>query len=237
MAFIAERQPGLMLWLGQPDCQTAHDYLLSRLINMGVNFIPCNRSLDVRRKGNLGEFICLSVSSYTSLENTLKFANNAVNPLGAMSLPGLDLTYIFVDSQNSDRDLAIVQEVKTTGSDDLSYADNLTRDYQKLFEDDLEFTLASRLQVIANKLELEQNRPELCERVLAMAGEIPSECRQIRLIPTLVHERVGAAPIPKLLAIRTAISSYGWPLTHIHGWSIALSDLDDRLQRLARGQH
>jgi hypothetical protein len=55
-----------------------------------------------------------------------------------MSIPGLDLTYIFLDDQDSNKDLAIVQEVKTTGSADLSYADNLTRDYQKLFEDDLD---------------------------------------------------------------------------------------------------
>jgi hypothetical protein len=35
-----------------------------------------------------------------------------------------------------------------------------------LLEDDLEFTLASRLQVIENKLEFDQNIPELCERIL-----------------------------------------------------------------------
>ena len=70
MAFVANRQPGLMLWLGQPDCQTAHDSLLSYLMNMGVNFIPTTEVLDIRRKGNLGEFISLRVASYTSLAYT-----------------------------------------------------------------------------------------------------------------------------------------------------------------------
>ena len=153
-----------------------------------------------------------------------------------MSLPGLDITYVMIDESNSRGDFVCLQEVKTTGDTNLAYANNLVRDYEKLFGYDLDFTLASRLQVVANKFELEQNLPHLCERVLALAGETPSECVRVQLVPTLVHERTGALPVPKLLAIRTAISSQGWTATNIHAWSIALSNLDDKLQRLARGQ-
>lgn len=237
MAFAPIRHSGVTLWEGDPDCQAAHDALLARLIAMNSTFIGAAAVLDVNRKGNLGEFISLYVSSsYTGLSRAHKFANNATNPLGGMSLPGLDITYVLIHPSNPASDLVCLQEVKTTGDRSLNYGNNLVRDYGKLFGDDLDFTLASRLQVVANKFELEQNMPDLCECVLALAGEIPSQCPRIHLVPTLVHERNSAAPAPKLLAIRTAIASQGWTIANIHAWSIALSQIDDRLQRLARGQ-
>jgi hypothetical protein len=235
MAFRVIQHPGVSLWEGDPDCQTAHDALLTRLAAMHTSFIGVTATLDVKRKGNIGEFISLYVSSYTGLRPAYCFANNAVNPLSGISLSGLDITYILLDQANPVNDLAILQEVKTTGDTSLNHANHLIRDYQKLFDGDLDFTLASRLQVIANKFEMEQHLPHLCERVLALAGDTPNECSHVNLFPTLVHEKNGAAPLPKLLAIRTSISSQGWPLTRISAWSIALSDLDKRLERLARG--
>jgi hypothetical protein len=202
---------------------------------MRSTFIGPTAVLDSNRKGNLGEFISLSVASFTGLKPAYKFANNAVNPLGGMPLPGLDITYVLIDPSDPSNDLVFLQEVKTTGDASLGIGNNLVRDYGKLFADNLDFTLASRLQVVANKFELELNMPHLCERILALAGETPSECTRVYLVPTLVHERDGAMPAPKLLAIRTAISSQGWSAAHIYAWSIALSNLDERLQRLARG--
>ena len=61
MAFRVIQHPGVSLWEGDPDCQTAHDALLTRLAAMHTSFIGVTATLDVKRKGNIGEFISLYV--------------------------------------------------------------------------------------------------------------------------------------------------------------------------------
>ncbi len=55
------------------------------------------------------------------------------------------------------------------------------------------------------------------------------------LIPTLVHERGAGDPSTKLLAVKTTLVSEGWSSEVIVPWSISLSDLAQRLMRLAIG--
>jgi hypothetical protein len=56
----------------------------------------------------------------------------------------------------------------------------------------------------------------------------------VRLLPTLVHEKNGTTPHPKMLAIRETLIGLGW--TEVEAWAIALSDLDQRLVRIATGK-
>ncbi len=235
MTFAQTQQSGITLWLSDPSCQAAHDALLAELVRINSNFIPPTDNPSNIRRGNLGEFIALRVASLTYPAATQVFAPNAINPLNSASIPGLDLTYLLFHDGDATLDLAFIQEVKTTGGADLGYADNLIADYGKLFGTNINFTLQSRLQTICSSLEIERKRPDLAARVLVLGATTPQACSQVKLIPTMVHERVGTQPVAKMVAIRQAIASQGWSLTSILAWAIALTDLDERLKRLARG--
>lgn len=203
---------------------------------MRANFIGPTIPLDTRRKGNLGEFIALRVAREGNLGAAETFAANAVNPLNPISISGLDLSYFLFNDEDPAKDLLFIQETKTTSGVDLSYGDNLIKDYAKLFGIDVTTTLQTRLQVICNQIELERNKEHLCERVLLLGGELAEQCSRTVLLPTIVHEKHGTNPVSKLLAIREAIASQGWPIRNIAPWSIAFCDLEQRLTRIARGQ-
>lgn len=224
------------LWLGSPDCQTAHNALLAELVRLKSNFINAAANPTNIQRGSLGEFIALRIAQ-TALPNISQtFAPNAINPLNSASISGIDLTYLLFHESDENLDLVFIQEVKTTIGSSLSYGDALISDYEKLFGTNLNFTLQSRLQAISNSLEIERNLPDLVDRVNRLAGVTPQTCNNVRLYPTLVHEREDTAPVAKMVAIRQAISSIGWPASSINAWAIALTDLDDRLKRLSRGQ-
>ena len=101
----------------------------------------------------------------------------------------------------------------------------------------MRLTLHTRLQDIKNKLEFEQRRLDLARRASALAGGSPRTSSQVRLLPTMVHERAGADPQTKMLAIRETLLSRGWAAGAVVGWAIGLTDLDDRLVRLATGRN
>jgi len=135
------------------------------------------------------------------------------------------------------QDFGVVQEVKTTSDAKLSYADKLIEDYAKLFSTDPQFTLQSRCSVAANVMEALGIGSDLCCRARELAGISPQTSPKVRLLPTLVHELKGAAPVPKLLAVRSTIVSAGeWANSAVQCWSVALESLDDRLARLSWGQ-
>ena len=203
---------------------------------MKCPFLKSGTDLDNRRQGNLGEFITYWVAHNNKVySKCLKFLANAAEPLSAISQPNLDLTFVLFGELPSD-DLIYIQEVKTTTSTSLSYADALVTDHEKLFGEDLALTLQSRIQVISFKFEHEHNRPDYAERVLNISNDAPSKCARVRLVPTLVHEKNGTKPVTKLVEVRTAIAGKGWPASSIEPWSISLTDLKDRLKRLTWGQ-
>jgi hypothetical protein len=168
---------------------------------------------------------------YTSIE-----ALNAFQPLQDISHAGLDITYLYFDETDSKNDSIYIQEVKTTGAVTLAYADKLTEDYQKLFEEDAGCTFNTRIQGLATKIELGNKRPDLSDRLRALAATEAKSCAQVKLIPTLVHEIRGTDPVTKLLAVKSAITTLGWTSAQIQPWSIAFEDLILRLTRMARGQ-
>ena len=192
--------------------------------------------MDNRRKGNLGEYISLHVGSALDFTSVLQiFAHNAVAPLQPISAAGIDICYALFDEVNPKNDILWIQETKTTSAKDIALADHLVEDYEKLFGTDLNRTLHSRIQVMQNRLEVERKQPALSSRLGALAGTTPAQCVNIRLIPTLVHDKASNDPVVKLVAVRSSICSFGWSQSQIDGWSVPFVALDDVLGRLATG--
>jgi hypothetical protein len=235
--FVKLNQSGVAVWTGTPDCQAAHDQLLAALNIANTIFLPVGTALTSHRKGSLGEFIALTVGHVNDLANCRVIAANADNPLSNISRPDLDLLWLFFGATPSE-DFGIVQEVKTTEDSGLNYADRLIEDYAKLFDTDPQFTLQSRFGVAANKMEHMRLGVDLCCRTRELGGISPDTSPGVRLVPTLVHERKGARPVPKLIAVKsTIVASEGWRSSSVECWSIALEGLHNRLARLTWGQH
>jgi hypothetical protein len=235
--FVRNETAGVILWMGDPDCQAAHNATLSWLMENCPTFYSTPSTGDNILKGNLGETITFCVGYWYVFDSShvKAFAANALNPFGGISKPDIDIVWIRFGATGID-DMAILQEVKTTGDSALSLADNLISDYDKLFGTNPRFTLHMRLQDIKNKLEYEHRQPELCPRVSELAGQSPQTSPQVQLLPTLVHERLGSDPHTKMLAIRETLYGKGWSRRAVQPWAIGLFDLNTRLLRLAMGQ-
>lgn len=213
----------------------AHDAILQTLQQIGY-FIGPHEPLGTRRQGNLGEFIAFHAALSDKLPYSLSMGASGMDPLQNVAAPGLDITYLYFDINNPANDLMYIQEVKTTGQVNLAYADNLVSDHDKLFGGDPALTLNSRIQSMGLRLKLQHQRPDLATRLQSMASTAPLSCTHVRLIPTLVHEKIGTDPKTKMLAVRSQINALGWPLGQIRPWSIGMENLIDRLTRLAQGQ-
>jgi hypothetical protein len=237
LSFAKNETHGIILWVGDPDCQAAHNATLGWLQANCPTFCSTPSAGDNILKGNLGETIAFCVGYWYVFNNSEEktFAANALNPFGGISRPDIDIVWIRF-GETADDDMAILQEVKTTGDLALSLADNLISDYDKLFGTNPRFTLHMRLQDIKNKLEYEHKQPELCPRVAQLAGQSPQTSPQVQLFPTLVHERRGSDPQTKMLAIRETLYGKGWSRKAVHPWAIGLFDLNSRLLRLTMGQ-
>jgi hypothetical protein len=235
--FARNEMAGVILWVGDPDCQAAYNATLSWLIENCTSFYATPSAGDNILKGNLGETLTFCVGYWYVFDSphVKAFAANALNPFGGIPKPGIDIVWIRFGATGAD-DMAILQEVKTTGDATLSLADNLISDYDKLFETDLRFTLQSRLQDIKSKLQYEHKQLELCARVAEFAGQSPQTSPQVQLLPTLVHERLGSDPHTKMLAIRETLYGKGWSRRAVQPWAIGLFDLNTRLLKLAMGQ-
>jgi hypothetical protein len=141
---------------------------------------------------------------------------------------------------NPIQDFAIIQEVKTTSDPDLGYARTLVDDYEKLFGTNIRLTLHTRLQDVKGTLRFQVGGgqgADLARRVSYLAGQCPRTSPKLQLRPTLIHEWAGARPREKMTAIRTTLLGKGWSPTAVEGWTIGLTDLDDRLMRLATGRN
>lgn len=221
---------------GDATCDDAHAALLIALKQLNVNFVDPASPISVVQKGNLGEFISLQIARSKQFSQCQVFAQNAINPLNTISISGIDLAYAHFDLLDENNDRLYIQEVKTTGASNLSYFDSLVKDAEKLFSINLDLTLQSRIQAFANSLEIERGMPDLADRVLKLGGVTPQSCSKVRLVPTGIHDLIAGNPVPKLLAVRSAIAAFGWNPVNLHPWAVGISDLDDRLLRLARGQ-
>lgn len=226
---------GWLSWEGDPDDGAAHQTILVWLQDVvTAGFLKPNETLSNSVKGNLGEFIAYRIGkSYVFTNVTIAHAANAWDPLSHISRPDVDIVWLYFGSNESD-DWAALQEVKTTGDSSLRLADSLIADYEKLFGENLRLTLQTRLGALKNKLE-QQGQGTLSPRVTALGGPSPNRAQGIRLVPTLIHDAVHDSST-KMAVIRQVLIGQGWSSDVIECWSVALSDLDNRLIRLARGQ-
>ncbi len=127
--FSESASSGIVVWLGNPDCQAAHDGLLADLKNHTVAWLPASEALNQRLVGNLGEFIAFFVGKNSYFEECRVTAANALAPVSNISKPDLDLLWLYLPEGSSQEDYAVVQEVKTTGASDLAYSRSLIQDY------------------------------------------------------------------------------------------------------------
>ncbi len=226
---------GLLTWEGEPDDNAAHRKILEWLqCSATSGFLSSSDSLSNPLKGNIGEFIAYKLGDEFIFTNTeIADAANAWNPLSKISRPDIDIVWLYFGETESD-DWAALQEVKTTGEASLELARNLTTDYDKLFGEDPCLTLQTRLAATKNKLD-QLGLGELSPRVTALGGPSPNLSQGIRLLPTLIHDSAHPSDM-RMTSVRQTLIGQGWSSYVVECWSIALSDLDDRLSRLARGQ-
>lgn len=227
---------GILVHVGEPDCNAAHAALLAALNAMGTAFIGPTDQLTLSQKGNLGEFVSLHIGRHDAFAGHQGFASNAIQPLTKISGAGVDLMFVYFDPIYEENDLLYIQETKTTSQENLNYFSALEADYEKLFSTDLNLTLQSRISYLSNSFEMERNNDDYARRVQRLGGTSPSQCTRTRLIPTGIHKLGIGNPVQKMLAVKTAIAGFGWVQSSISPWAIGLSDLEDRLLRLARGQ-
>lgn len=237
--FQANANSGVVVCVGNPACQDGHDLILGWMqqnLPFVLPALPSGQAINILH-GNLGETISFLVGrSHLVPPGSIPFPANALNPLGGISRPEIDIVWIRL-GQREEEDLAYLQEVKTTTQTSLNYADKLTTDYDKLFGTDLALTAHTRLQHIKNIMEVQQAvTPPLLLRISALAGQSPATSSKLNLLPTLVHERIGTTPVQKMMSIRSTLIGRGWQSNQIAAAAISLSDLAARLDRLALGQ-
>lgn len=229
----------IALWRGHLNCQDAHKDLLDCLRKICGWFHPCNKPITPRIQGNLGEFIAFrvgKVAPIAPMDGTQVITANCDAPLNDISKPDIDILWLYLPPENAAGDRCIVHEVKTTCQPTLEYCRTLIDDFEKLFGTDLQFTLQSRLQAAANTLANARaiTNKEAC-RILRLTSTSPAKCRKVSLVPTVVHDLASESPERHLQVVKAHLLGKGWTSSQIELWSIALSELNSRLERLARG--
>ena len=225
----------VLAWEGDPDDDSAHQKMLDWLrVAEPAGFLDASDSLSNRTKGNLGEFITYKIGTKHIFANMM-FSDpaNAHTPLSDNSKTGVDIVWLHFGDTESD-DWAALQEVKTTGGASLDLALKLVSDYDKLFGEQLRFTLLSRLGELKNRLE-GWGQGKYVPRLTALGGSKPDSVHGIRIFPTLVHDSANNS-FANMTHVRQCLIDQGWPPDVVHCWSISLSNLNNRLTRLARGQ-
>ena len=79
--FVAATDTEATVWSGNPDCQAAHDGLLSELTQLTDVRLPAEDELNTRIMGNLGELICFFVGRNTRYAGHRVIPANAFTPL------------------------------------------------------------------------------------------------------------------------------------------------------------
>jgi hypothetical protein len=234
---------GVELWNGSPGCQDGHNWILEELTPKVVKFrVPPIASDDHILRGNLAEFVAYRLalgdleSAYHSPTGAkFNFPANGHAPLNTVSKTEIDIVWLFFAKSAND-DILILQEVKVTGDPKLTYANELIVDYEKLFGVNPNATLQTRLQGLKSLFEDSLDLPQYARRIQLLAQATPKTSTKVRLVPTLVHEKANADPAMKMMAIRNTIAGQGWVPTSVTAWAIGLSELNDRLVRLAMGK-
>lgn len=224
---------------GDPDCAAFYAWILSELLKVTSKWQPPTRKLTQGQRGNLGEHISYLVAHHSGFsgQGYTPILGAALAPLQPGTTPGLDIVILYLDPEaDPSKDRLFIQEVKTTGAQQLNYARILVSDYRKLFGTTASLTLASRMSYLKAKLFYEHAFPSsLLDRVEDLAQAEPRHCTNVRLLPTLVHNLASLpAARPMLDAVVADIAGLGWSPACIEAWSIALKRLNGCLIHLAK---
>lgn len=228
-------------WQGDPNCQDGHNEILRWFQSLEISFFESRpSSLNSILKGNIGESIAYYIGrTYCFPQEQYKgYKTNAHTPFNSISGTGIDIIWLFL-AQNPSEVLFVLQELKTTTSEDsLSYANRLVDDYNKLFGENPNLTLQSRINKIKNELLDEDPQSQSLGNILrpfpSLADE-PARATFIRLSPTLIYDNSQHSlddAVGQMASIIDELVTMGWERSRIDCVTISFSDLEDRFLRL-----
>jgi len=212
-----------------------HAFVLDALKQIGCAFVGAGVTITMNQTGNLGEFVAYCVGRNKAFSDYRCYPANAYEPLNTISRSGIDLIWVRFAKEETE-DTVLLQEAKTTGGSDMAIHAALVADHRKMFGRTSRETLSIMLQAVKSRLVFDEGRSDLCSRLTRLAGVSPQTCKNVFLHPTIVHEKIGSDPHPIMLAVRTSIAALGWAEAVVLPWSVAISQLMSRLQRLAEGK-
>lgn len=247
MAFIKTSQPAsakraIQLVRGDPDCATFFAWIQAELVAVTKQWPPPITELTTGRQGNLGEYLSYKVvkasGHYGKSKGYTIAIMGALTPLQDGAPTGLDTTIVHLDPDGyADKDCLFIMEVKTTGDVKLTYAKALVKDYDKLLgTTKVAGSLGQRMNWLqAYLLEVHEFSTEQLERVGNLFQPKPKDCKGVKLMPTLVHDRScgDQAAIDALEDVAEDIEALGWSEKNIEPWSIAMNKLTDCLIHLS----
>ncbi|XLZ69746.1 hypothetical protein ABT364_24960 [Massilia sp. SR12] len=236
--FTSQDIDGIRYYSGQPDCSAGYSWVLALLRDTTAAWLSDPTQFNSRIKGNIGEFVAFHLVNPRQPLGSgwYAFYSNTDNPLSRISGAGLDMCFIYLDADTTGaKDRLYIQEVKTTGSAKLDYADMLVQDHLKLTSVDPSLNLQARIRAIKARMrDLYVADAATLKRIQEIANPDPAKCDKVMLLPTLVHEKKNADPATKLAKVRKEIADQDWQLHLIYPISISISRLDDGFASLAQ---
>jgi hypothetical protein len=192
-SFAGTAADGVITWQGRPDCPAGHDAMLDWLKATVARFLSEAEAVSGGNivRGNLGESIAFCVSFWHDCGRHKAHAVNACRPLSPQSAKDIDIVWVCFAANRKD-DYAIVQEVKTTSGDTLSYATELIADYDKLFGTNMDLTLKTRFKPLKAEFLYKvggKQGKDWAERLSSLVGGSPQTSPRILLRPTLVPKQ------------------------------------------------
>lgn len=239
--FKAETSDSLRSYTGDPKCEEGYKWIQEILLETTNDFIVNSTEFNDRIKGNIGEFVVFHITraEIKPGDGWYIFYSNADTPLSRISGSGLDICFLYLGANDQGtEDTLCIQEVKTTGASNLSYATALVSDYEKLTSADTSVNLHTRVRSLKARMRdiYGVTDRKVLDRVQNLAHPDPSKCQNVFLLPTLVHELKGADPAAALSQVRSQIAAQGWRLELIYPISIGLTRLNDGFSHLAQNK-
>lgn len=239
--FKVEQSIDLRSYVGDPRCEDAYRWIHERLSETTDDFIVKATDFNDRIKGNLGEFVAFHItrSEVEPGNGWYIFYSNVDTPLSRISGAGLDICFLYLGADGSGaEDKLCIQEVKTTGAANLTYAKALVADYDKLRSADTSVNLQTRVRSLKARMRDTYGITDrkVLDRVQLLAHPDPSKCQKVYLLPTLVHELKGADPATALAQVRSDIADQGWQMKLVNPVSIGLTRLNDGFLHLAQNK-
>jgi hypothetical protein len=224
----------IQLVRGDPDCASFYQWIHAELKKTITNWPPKIKTLTTGRRGNLGEFLSHRVARASDLYGKSKGYTialmGALTPLQDGAPPGLDITIVYLAPDgDTSKDRLYIMEVKTTGAVQLTYASALIDDYEKLLgKTQVAGSLGQRMNWLqAYLMDVHEFSPEEMDRAGDLFQPKAEDCKGIRLLPTLVHDRKSgdSAAVATLDEVAEQIENLGWRKDCIEPWSIAITEL------------